>query len=489
MEKEKNLNEEIKVDREELEKKTSSDDLKKILKDASTILYIKEDYSNLKIISSFKVGRKWWRNGKSSFEKKEINFAFTPSDEERVRWEIDAFPKLSSLLTYLKKKYGDLNRFEVIFFRDIKPKSFYFEDLPTTTNVYVNLDSYQKYHSVINPEINQLKISKYFRKIRREYSQKVPVAFFKNQPPFSLVEDLKKSNYKVIENIIKEYETMGEDEKKDLKTIFEHSKLADDAIKEFEKLKPESPKKQLKLFMKVLDKLGKKEMKLLLEELLKSKSSRNLISAIGGLSSKDQSKISKNLPEMARMYEHYEQLDKSLKEFKKKIKEHTETVKKDEKDIHRLLAKDYWLLGIEYFGREIHSDIDGDGKRTGDTNIGRKRADFIILQRLDGIDTCVVIEIEEANDKIFNKDGTISKEVYDGIVQTIDYSLEQKFRGIHSKGIAIIGSLKASKLTQDERNRLNLLAEQFPNVEVLTYNQIIQKAETTLKFWKERVKA
>jgi len=174
-----------------------------------------------------------------------------------------------------------------------------------------------------------------------------------------------------------------------------------------------------------------------------------------------------------------------LEEFKKKIKEHTETDKKDEKDIHQLLAKDYWLLGIEYFGRKILSDIDKDGKRTGDTNIGRKRADFIILQRLDGIDTCVVIEIEEANDKIFNENKTISRKVYDGIIQAVDYTLEQKFRGVHSKGLAVIGSLKASKLSQEEKKRLHLLAESFPNVEVLTYDQIIKKAEATLQFWKD----
>jgi len=53
------------------------------------------------------------------------------------------------------------------------------------------------------------------------------------------------------------------------------------------------------------------------------------------------------------------------------------------------------------------------------------------------------------------------------------------------KGLAIIGSLKASKLSQDEKKRLHLLAESFPNVEVLTYDQIIKKAEATLQFWKE----
>ncbi len=485
MNKGKKFTEEIKVEDKELIKKISTDELGNIVKDAPNILGITEDYSDLKILSSFRVGRKWWNNGKTNYEKKEINFAFVPSNEERAKWEIDAFPKLSSLLTYLKKEYGHIGAFEVIFYRINKPKSFYFEKRPTTTIVYVNLDSYQKYHSAINPEINQLRISKYFWKIKREYSTKVPIAFFKNKPPSSLVDDLKKSNYKIIENIIKEYETMGDEEKKDIKTIFEHSKLANDTVEEFKKLTPKSPKKQLKLFIKVLDGLTKKEVETLLVELLKSNTSRKLFGAIKNLPTKDKTRISKNLPDMIRMHKHYEQLEKSLKEFKKKIKEHVESNTKDERDIHRFLAKDYWLLGIEYFGRKILSDIDESGKRTGDTNIGRKRADFIILQRLDGIDTCVVIEIEEANDKIFNLNGTISKKVYDGIVQAVDYTLEQKFRDVHSKGLAIIGSLKASDLSKDEKKRLHLLAESFPNVEILTYDQIIDKAESTLRFWKK----
>ncbi len=482
-----NTEKEFEVNKEKLESSVTIEKLDKIVKKAPKILDVDDNVNDLKIEVMFKVGRFYWDQNKN-FKKKEICFDFQPTVEERTKWENQAFPKLSSLLTYLKNKFGGLDKFEIIFFRKNKPKSFYFEPINTKTNVYVNLDSYQKYAEVINPVINQLKVSKYARKIKNEYSKKVPIAFFNNEPPSSLVTELKKSNYKVIEDIINEYENMEEGEKKDLKTILEHSKLGNDTIEEFKKLKPGSPAKQLKLFMKIKDKLSKKEMEILFTELLKSESSRKLISVIGELSTKDQKRISKKLPAMTRMYEKYEQLEKSLGEFKKKIKEHLESDQKDEKDIHKLLAKDYWLLGIEYYGRQIKSDIDKDGKRTGETNIGRKRADFIILQRLDGIDTCVVIEIEEANDKIFNEDGTVSKAVYDGIVQAVDYSLEQKFIGIHSKGIAIIGSLKASKLSKDERKRLNLLVESFPNVEVLTYDQIIEKAETTLRFWKEREK-
>ena len=128
-----------------------------------------------------------------------------------------------------------------------------------------------EYHSVINPEINNLKISKYFRRIKLEYSKKVVIAFFKNKPPSSLIEDLRKSNYKMIENIIREYESMDENEKQDLKTVFEHSRLANDTIEEFKNLKPDSPKKQLKLFMKVLEELTSTEIEILLEGVIEIK--------------------------------------------------------------------------------------------------------------------------------------------------------------------------------------------------------------------------
>ena len=54
---------------------------------------------------------------------------------------------------------------------------------------------------------------------------------------------------------------------------------------------------------------------------------------------------------------------------------------------------------------------------------------------------------------IFNKNGEFSKKVYDGIFQASDYNIEQKFRNIHSKGIAVIGSIQESKLTEDEKKR------------------------------------
>ena len=55
---------------------------------------------------------------------------------------------------------------------------------------------------------------------------------------------------------------------------------------------------------------------------------------------------------------------------------------------------------------------------------------------------------------------------------------------IYSKGIAIIGSTAMTKITDAQKERWNLLCESFPNVEILTYDHIIQNAQTTLDFWK-----
>lgn len=443
----------------------------------------KSDYSDLKSVLKLKTGKKWWTD--KSKLKKEIQFTFRPSAIEKEEWEWSGIHKLSGMLTYLKKKYGDLSKFEIVFFRENKPKQFYFENTTTITKVYVNFDQYEQYHKILRPEMIKLKIFKYQRKISIEYGQKVAIAFFEGRPPESLVDELKASKYRIIEDIINEYESMDDVAKQDIKTIFRHSTLADDTIKEFKKLKVKSPEKQLKLFLKTLNSLNEKEIEILLKNLLSSKSSKNLFKAIKKLPAKEHKKISKNLSEMARMYDQYDKLETGLKEFIKKINDHKNSNKKNEKDIHRFLVKNYWLLGIEYFGSNIESDIDEHGKRTGKTNIGNKRADFIILRRLNGLDSCTVIEIEEANDAIFNPDKTISKKVYDGIVQAVDYNLEQKARGIDSRGMAIIGSLKTIKLNDKEKFRLNLLRSEFPNIEILTYEDLIQKAKATLRFWKQ----
>jgi hypothetical protein len=40
------------------------------------------------------------------------------------------------------------------------------------------------------------------------------------------------------------------------------------------------------------------------------------------------------------------------------------------------------------------------------------------------------------------------------------------------------------RLTEGQKNKMRLLKESFHNVDVLTYDEIIEKAESTLRFWK-----
>ncbi len=435
----------------------------------------------LPIVERFCVGQNW--PFYEDLKKKEIKFTFKPSDKQVEKWKEWGFSKLKNLLIFLKNEYDSLENFDLIIFNQDLPEPFYIQDGNGVTKVYVHIDKYRAYGEEINPEIEKLKISKYSNKIWGEFNKKVPIAFFNKQKPTVLSEELRNSRYKILEEMIKEFEKMDEPQREEWRKALEHSQAGTEIIKKYRELKPESPEIQLKLFIEVIDKLGEKEVEELFKSILKSKISSPFVKNVFKLSLKEQNEIAKNMPEMAKMYDRYKKLKKSLKEFRKKIQTHLESVAKDEKDIHKFLTVNYWLLGIEYFGK-IDSDIDSTGKRTGKTNIGRKHADFII-RRLDGLDKCVIIELEEANDKIFNEDGTFSKKVYDGINQAVDYSIENQLRGVYSKGIAVIGSVAAANLSEEQKTRLKLLNEAFHNVDILTYDQIIEKAQATLDFWEK----
>ncbi len=434
------------------------------------------------VIDKFCCGTQW--RFYDDLKEKEIYFAFRPSKEEKENWIKYGFTKLRHMLSCMKKEYDGLENFELLFFKGKHFAPYY----KTTENgknwVKINFDVYVKYGKKIDSAVNELRLNKYSHKIWGDFSKKVPQHFFKGKSPNALVNELKNSYYNILENLIKEFDRMTAEQKMKLKKALEHSPLGTEIIKEYVKLKPKAPKIQLKTFIEVIEKLGEEEVGELLNSLLKSKVSRLFIKQLSKLSRRDQNKIIKKLPEMSKMMDRYEKLQRSLRKFKKQIKRHQDSVKKDEKAIHKLLAKDYWLLGIEYFDKKILSDITPDGKLTGDTKIGkRKHADFII-ERIDGLDKCVLIELEEANDPIFNKDGTLSKKVYDGINQAVDYYIEQTSLGYNSKGIAVIGALSGTRLTKVQKEKLTLLKESFHNVEVLTYNDIIKKAGNTLHFWK-----
>lgn len=420
-------------------------------------------------------------------EEKEICFSFIPSDSEKKEWIKIGFPKFKHLLKFLKQEYDKLDNFELILFRKSNCDSFYSDNSYKIIKVYVNIDKYLEYAKAINDVVYKLKIVKYGIDIQVDYSVKVPVAFFDKRPITYLPEELNKSHYALIEEIINDVESMPNGtEKKELETLLINSTFAQNVYNNFKKLPSNSATKKLHALIPTLDNLTRKEVEVLLNKILDSKRSEDVTTIISKLPKEHTNKIIEKFSEMAFMYAKYEKLRKSLKEFKILIKKHNNSNKKDEKEIHQFLIKHFWLLGIEYFDKVITSDIDSKKHRTNDTRLegSRKRPDFII-NRVDGFDKCFVIEIEEANDSIFNQNGEFSKKIYDGIIQASDYNLEQKFRNMHSKGIAIIGSINEKKMTIENKIRFKLLREEFPNIEILTYEQIIQKAQSTLDFWKK----
>ena len=415
-----------------------------------------------------------------------VHFSFQPSKVEEEKWRIKGIQRLSSLLRFLEGKFHGLESFDLIFFRGNFNESFYYKSVVDKTIVYVNLDTHQEYTNEISSAIRDLKVSKYYWSVRTEFSKKVLRSFFNKKSSASLITELQNSYHGVIEEILNEYENLPEGkQKKDMTTIFMQSKLARDSIKEYSKLKPKSAAKILSQLIPVLSDLTPKEIEILLKDILKSESSREFIKQLSKLPKEQRDKIAKNFPESSIMFNRYEKLSTSLKQFKALIAEHKKAKTKNEKRIHQFLIKHYWLLGIEYFDKELLSDTTTEGKKTTDTKLPNGRCPDFIINRLDRFDKCVVIEIEEANDGIFTESGNLAKAVYDGIFQAADYNIEQKFNSHYSKSIAIVGSVDGTDLSLKQKKHFQLLDEEFPNIDIITYDHIIGKAQTTLDFWKK----
>ena len=355
---------------------------------------------------------KGFSNGFKTDERKRLfKFSFNPSDREKKEWIKNGFPKLSHLLTALKIIYIKSNNFELIFFRTNSEESFYFQSNAKTTNVYVNIDKYLEHGRAINEIMYQLKIVKYSNRIQKEYSEKIPPAFFNKRLPSELPNLLKTSYYAIIEKIINDIERMPDgEEKTKLSAVLIQSKLAIKSFEKFKKLPSKSPAKKLQEFTPVLGKLTSKEAEILLMKIMNSAISVEFINNIAKLPKEYLDKIVKKLPEMTIMYGRYEKLKDSLKKFRVLINKHKNSSTKNEAEIHKFLTKHYWLLGIEYFDKEMLSDFTHDGSRINATKIegSRKHPDFII-KRIDGFDKCVVIELEESNDSYFQQKWRVFK--------------------------------------------------------------------------------
>ncbi|MBN1168984.1 DUF4263 domain-containing protein [Candidatus Woesebacteria bacterium] len=175
-------------------------------------------------------------------------------------------------------------------------------------------------------------------------------------------------------------------------------------------------------------------------------------------------------------------LQSRIKEFKEDIKKLKDLItsaksgKIPESELQEFLYQKPWFFGTEYVNsvpqklRGAHSKFDFYIERFNKTND--------------------IVEIKLLSDQIINKDNSINTKVVQAVDQLIDYmessvaaahsrviSKEEGIYELRPRGIVIIGS-DNSKNAKEKLQKWNY---QFAHITILTYLDILKKAEALLK--------
>jgi len=170
-------------------------------------------------------------------------------------------------------------------------------------------------------------------------------------------------------------------------------------------------------------------------------------------------------------------LEKDLRAFEKLINDKT----KKEEDYHVFLNEHDWLFGSTYI--EVKSKPSPTSK---------DKPDFL-LKRYDGFHD--VVEIESANDPLFSsksnrlKMSTNLKDAVSEIMDYIDAYIQETMKQFYEeqrevykpKGLVIIGKTK-----QSEKRELKQLNSFLHDIEVITFNDLIERARKTIEFIKKQ---
>ena len=436
------------------------------------------------------------------FVEKYIFLTFDVPDDDIQNWRRNrGLPSIGKLLSYLKSISGEKD-FELVLFKSEEKSKI--EEENKKLIAYVNFDDYFGYARLARSDFKNIKINKKIEDLENSISTKIPEYFFSNKPAESLISEFKESKFKVYDEIFKTIDSLSEEERKSILDSFQHTKSGTLLVEKIRNLREGDPEIELKRFTKVIDKLGSRDFQELLDSILNSKISTSflrelmkhidtksqlfgyIVNWMASLPEEKQKKIAKKLPEMIKLYDRFEKIRKSKEDFEKLIETHRKSESKDEKEIHKFIADNYWLLGVQYTDKKILTDLNEKGEYVHQTQFGRLRPDFeVSLENMDGtFDSAILIELEEANDRVFNQDGTLSYKVFDGINQAVKYCIEKRVEGKFVKGIAVIGSVGLN-IDANQKKRLFHLAESFHNVEILTYEDIINRADATIKFFEE----
>jgi len=387
------------------------------------------------------------------------------------------------LLSYLSNKFGGLDKFDLVLADGLSKDHVIKGGRPD--KVWINVDAYASYGYEMERLVNHLEFSRHFHDIQREAAYRTPEGFFSDQSSEDLFDTLNTSTFRIIESIVTNFDQLKADERRKIIEILENSGIERRLLEKYDKLPRRSPERMGKLFLKAVSKMPRRKLETILKGLLKSKRTLRVFEGIRRMSTEDQIRIARNLDSLVGFSARIEQVNRSLKKFQILVRKHRQSKHADEAEIHAFLVKNYWLLGAEYFGEPTKSSISAEGSKTPQATAfyDDKFSPDYEIRRLDGSHDCIVFEFEEANDPVFLKNGKLSKRVMDGINQAISYVAFKRLEGEYSKGIAVIGSVQNSKKAQ--LKQLRILGSAV-NVEVLTYEDIINRAQRTVDFFQNR---
>lgn len=182
--------------------------------------------------------------------------------------------------------------------------------------------------------------------------------------------------------------------------------------------------------------------------------------------------------------ERVKQREKELKdkvdELGEKIGEYSEMLEEDlgEQEYQEFLEDNYWFFGPEYFDVERENPAGYGG-----------RIDFL-LKRTDGFHD--IVETKKPDHELFTGSDTLSAKLKDTLSQIADYldfyetnrlhHREQTGNDVYQpKGIIVIG--RRNEDTQEAIKKHERVIH--PNIEILTYDDLKERAEQTIETLKE----
>ncbi len=179
----------------------------------------------------------------------------------------------------------------------------------------------------------------------------------------------------------------------------------------------------------------------------------------------------RNIPVMLKLYRRKADLESAVNELHRLVESKT-----DEREIHKHIFKNIWLLGDEYLPGDYIKSYE---ERLKSDEEGYYRTD-IVLQRLDSHQDYVIVEFKRPEDRLTRMRGKMEipvAKVTMAVSQALEYMVKTiEKKGVLVKAIVIVGGEEKPKWLKGYNYFLH-------GVRIITYEQIVTDARKRLKFY------